>query len=97
MTKTKHSKMGKRLIAAMKEVVDHVEGTIGRTGGKSPAGFSERKSIAELAAEQGVRLEGQLERIMGAGAGLWASDKEFEGFVQGIYDRRREGLSLGKP
>lgn len=26
MTKTKHSKMGKRLIAAMKEVVDHGEG-----------------------------------------------------------------------
>ena len=26
MTKTKHSKMGKRLIAAMQEVVDHVEG-----------------------------------------------------------------------
>ena len=70
--------------------------SIGRTGGKSPAGFSERKSIAELAAEQGVRLEGQLERSMGAGADLWASDKEFEGFVQGIYDRRREGLSLGK-
>jgi hypothetical protein len=44
-----------------------------------------------------VRLEGQLERIMGGGANLWASDKEFEGFVQGIYDRRREGLSLGKP
>ncbi len=70
--------------------------TIGRTGGKSPAGFSERKSIGELAAEQGVRLEGQLERIMGAGVKLWASDEEFEGFVQGIYDRRREGLSLGK-
>jgi hypothetical protein len=71
--------------------------TTGRTGVKSPAGFSQRKSIAELAAEQGVRLEGQLERIMGGGANLWASDKEFEGFVQGIYDRRREGLSLGKP
>ena len=26
MIKTKHSKMGKRLIAAMKEVVDHMEG-----------------------------------------------------------------------
>ena len=26
MIKAKHSKMGKRLIAAMKEVVDHVEG-----------------------------------------------------------------------
>ena len=71
--------------------------TFGRNGGKSSAGFSERKSIAELAAEQGVRLEGQLERIMGAGVNLWASDKEFEGFVQGINDRRREGLSLGKP
>ena len=71
--------------------------TIGRTVGKSPTGFSERKSIAELAAEQGVRLQGQLERIMGSGVNLWASDKEFEGFVQGIYDRRREGLSLGKP
>ena len=25
-----------------------------------------------------------------------ASDKEFEEFVRGIYDRRKEGLSLGK-
>jgi hypothetical protein len=71
--------------------------TTGRTGVKSPAVSSGRKSIAELAAEQGVRLEGQLERIMGTGVNLWASDKELEGFVQGIYDRRREGLSLGKP
>ena len=70
--------------------------TLGGNGGKSSAGFPERKSIAELAAEQGVRLEGQLERIIGAGASLWASDEEFDGFVQGIYDRRREGLSLGK-
>lgn len=28
MTKAKHSKSGKRLIAAMKEVVDHVEGKV---------------------------------------------------------------------
>lgn len=71
--------------------------TIGRTGRKSGVVFSARKSIAELAAEQGVMLEGQLERIMGAGADLWASNDEFEEFVQGIYDRRREGLSLAKP
>ena len=71
--------------------------TIGRTGGKSPAGFSERKSIAEIATEQGVRLEDQLERIMGVGAHLWASHQKFEGFVEGIYDRRREGLRLGEP
>jgi len=70
--------------------------TIGSTGGMSAAGSSERKSIAELATEQGVRLEGQLGRIMGAGADLWASDEEFEEFVQGISERRREGLSLGK-
>ena len=70
--------------------------TLGRNGGKSSAGFPERKSIAELAAEQGVRLQGQVDRVMGAGVNLWASDKEFSEFVQGIYDRRREGLSLGK-
>ena len=70
---------------------------LGRNGGKSSAGFPDRKSIAELAAEQGVRLEGQVERIMGAGVNLWASDEEFSEFVQGTYDRRREGLSLGKP
>ena len=70
--------------------------TLGRNGGKSSAGFPERKSIAELAAEQGVRLQGQVDRVMGAGINLWASDEEFSEFVQGIYDRRREGLSLGK-
>jgi hypothetical protein len=57
---------------------------------------SERKSIEELATEQGVSLEGQLERVLGAGSDLWASDEEFEEFVHAISDRRREGLSLGK-
>ena len=70
--------------------------TLGRNGGKSSAGFPERRSIADLAAEQGVKLQGQVDRVMGAGANLWASDEEFGEFVQGIYDRRREGLSLGK-
>ena len=60
------------------------------------ARMTDRKSIEQLAAEQGVAIEGQLDRIMGIGANLWSSDKEFEEFVQGIYDRRRERLSLGK-
>jgi hypothetical protein len=60
------------------------------------SGMWKTKSIEELAAEQGVSLQGQLERIWGAGADLWANDKEFEEFVQGIYDRRKEGLRLGK-
>ena len=63
---------------------------------RGESAFPERKSIEELAAEQGVKLEGQLERIWGAGADLWASDKEFEDFVQGIYARRRESLTLSK-
>jgi len=58
--------------------------------------FSGRKSIEQLAAEQGVKLEGQLERILGARADLWASDEEFEEFVRGIYERRRESARLTK-
>ena len=71
-------------------------GATGDDGNRPATSSSERKSIEELAAEQGVRLEGQLERILGAGADLWASDEEFEEFVRGIYDRRRQGLGLGK-
>lgn len=58
--------------------------------------FLERKSFEQLAAEQGVKLEGQLERILGAGADLWSSDEEFEEFVRGIYERRRESVNLAK-
>ncbi|MGO8813918.1 MAG: hypothetical protein ACLQVG_04530 [Terriglobia bacterium] len=71
-------------------------GPLAKPGGTSAVDSSERKSIAELAAEQGVRLEGQVDRIIGAGTGLWASDQEFDEFVQGIYARRREGLNLDK-
>ena len=65
-------------------------------GGDRPATFSQRKSIEQLAAEQRVQLEGQLERILGAGAHLWATDVEFEEFVEGIYQRRRESLNRDK-
>ncbi len=68
----------------------------GSDGGRTTVGFSERKSIEELAAEQGVKLEGQLKRIVGSGAHLWSSNEEFEEFVQGIDDRRRRDLGLGK-
>ena len=66
-------------------------------GERAGSAFLENKSIEQLAAEQGVKLQGQLERIMGAGADLWASDAEFEEFVQGIYQRRKEGLIPRKP
>jgi len=93
VTVIRRSKVGR--LSNSKSASKHT--TVGSNAGKLTAGSSERKSIADLAAEQGVRLEGQLGRIMGAGADLWASDREFEEFVQRIYDRRKEGLSLGKP
>jgi hypothetical protein len=70
--------------------------TTGGTGGKSATGFSESRSIEELAAEQGVKPT-KLEDILGKGADLWESDQEFERFVEGIYARRREDRELAKP
>jgi uncharacterized protein (DUF2384 family) len=58
--------------------------------------FSGRKSIEELAAEQGTKPT-RLEDILGKGADLWESDQEFEQFVEDIYVRRREDRKLAKP
>jgi hypothetical protein len=70
--------------------------TTGGTGGKLAPGFSERRSIEALAAEQGVKPT-KLEDILGKGADLWESDQEYERFVEGIYARRREDRELAKP
>lgn len=45
----------------------------------------------KLAAEQGVDLENQFEKILGSGKDLWASDEECERFVAYIYEQRRRG------
>jgi hypothetical protein len=104
-TATKEGLMAKTTIAKIrrptagrhaKPRVTAKSGATGNNRNRVAMTFSKRKSIEELAAEQGVSLEGQLERVLGAGADLWASDEEFEEFVRGIYDRRRESLSLGK-
>ena len=55
--------------------------TTGGTGGKPATSSSERRSIEALAAEQGVKPT-KLEDILGKGADLWASDQEFECFVE---------------
>ncbi len=68
---------------------------MGSNGVKSATGFSERKSIEELAAEQGIRPT-RLEDILGKGADLWDSDLELEQFVEDIYARRREDRELAK-
>ncbi len=64
-------------------------------GGGSAMAFSERKSIEELAAAQGVKPT-RLEDILGKGADLWESDREFERFVEDIYARRREDRELAR-
>ena len=48
------------------------------------------KSIEELAAEQGVTPIKRLEDVLGKGKDLWANDDEFDSFLSGIYERRRE-------
>jgi hypothetical protein len=70
--------------------------TVRDPGGKSAIRFSERKSIEELAAEQGLKPT-MLEDILGKGADLWESDQDFARFVEDIYARRREDRELAKP
>ncbi|MGD0227716.1 MAG: hypothetical protein ABSF71_35825 [Terriglobia bacterium] len=91
-TMNRRSKVGRpgNLKPASKRV------TTGGASGKSATGFSERRSIEELAAEQGVKPT-KLEDILGKGADLWESDQAFERFVEGIYARRREDRELAKP
>ncbi len=67
----------------------------GSHGARPTTGFSERKSIEELAAEQGVK-PARLEDILGKGADLWEGDREFERFVEDIYARRREDRQLAR-
>jgi len=74
----------------------------GTRAAKSPSRLKEqsmtrgrRKSIEELAAEQGVRPT-RLDDIVGRGADLWESDLELERFVEDIYARRKEDRELAK-
>lgn len=60
-------------------------------GAKEAGTFWRRKTIEELAAEQGVLLPQDLDAMIGAGKDLWDSDEEFEAWLEDIYRRRREG------
>jgi len=91
MTRKRDSRAGRetRLAVASKRAAG------GSHRGRATMGFSERKSIEELAAEQGVKPT-HLEDILGKGADLWESDREFERFVEGIYARRKEDRELAR-
>jgi hypothetical protein len=51
--------------------------------------FWKHKTIEELAKEQGTTTD--VDKLIGRGKDLWASDEEFERFLAGIYERRRQG------
>ena len=53
--------------------------------------FGKKKTIEELAAEQGVHPVDQFNALLGKGKTLWKDDAEFEEFLAGIYERRKNG------
>ncbi len=71
-------------------------GAVGSAGESLAPAFSERKSIEDLAAEQGIKPT-RLEDILGKGADLWESNQELEQFVEDIYAHRHEDRELAKP
>ena len=53
-------------------------------------------TLAELASNQNVQPLQRLEEILGKGKDLWKDEEEFENFVQGIYQRRKEDRERGE-
>lgn len=49
------------------------------------------KPVGQLAAEQGVTVPQDVNGLIGAGAGLWDTDEEFEAFQRWLTEGRREG------
>ncbi len=49
------------------------------------------RSLAELAAQQGVTGPQDLDAIFGAGADLWPDDADFEAFLASLRESRRAG------
>lgn len=53
-----------------------------------PTDFWERRSIDELADEQGIETPQQFDRMIGAAADLWDDEEDFQRFVNGICEHR---------
>jgi hypothetical protein len=49
------------------------------------------RSLAELAAAQGVTGPQDLDALLGAGADLWHDDADFEAFLAGLRESRCAG------
>ena len=60
------------------------------TGPAIPLPARPSKTIEELAAEQGVQLPQDFDRLLGAGAQLWDNDAEFDQFLRWLNDANRK-------
>ncbi len=61
----------------------------------SQGGSWQDSTLAELASQQSVQPVQRLQEILGQGKDLWKDEEEFESFVQGIYERRKEDRESG--
>ncbi len=59
--------------------------------------FWHERSVEELASLQGVAAPKTLDDVLGKGNDLWEDGADFESFVHGIYERRRETEREGNP
>jgi hypothetical protein len=51
-------------------------------------------TIDQLAAEQGVSLPQDIDSLIGQGADLWEDDEDFDRFLAGIAERRKNPPGL---
>ena len=58
--------------------------------------FWRKRTVDELAAEQGIAVPQQLDAMIGAAAELWNDDRDFDRFVQAIHDARLERGASGE-
>ena len=56
-----------------------------------PAPERRTRTLAELAADQGLTGPQDLDALVGAGADLWDGDADFEAFLAGLRESRRTG------
>ena len=59
---------------------------------KSRANFWRQTSLGELIKDQGIKPMISWEQILGKGSKLWESDQDFEKFLSGIYQRRKNEI-----
>jgi uncharacterized protein (DUF2384 family) len=50
-----------------------------------------RKTVEELAIEQGAPLIADFDAMFGEGKDLWDSDEDFEEWMKGLQERRKRG------